>query len=87
LGGDEFTVIVSQFKSPRDLEMIAEHILESLRPPFTVGSETHFLSASIGIAIYPMDGSTVDDLLRNADMAMYRAKVGGRGRFVYCEAG
>ena len=85
LGGDEFTIIASQVKSTRDLETLAEHVLGSLRLPFMIAGEEHFLNASIGLAIYPADGTTVDELLRNADVAMYRAKEGGRGRYVYFE--
>ena len=53
--------------------------------PFIIAGNEHFLNASIGIALYPEDGKTAEELLRNADTAMYRAKEGGRGRFVYFE--
>ena len=85
LGGDEFTIILSQIRSARDPESVAEHVLQSMTAPFTVAGNEHFLNASIGIALYPADGKTAEDLLRNADTAMYRAKEGGRGRFVYFE--
>ncbi len=85
LGGDEFTVIAYPVKSPRDAEVLAEHIIAALREPFRVAGVDHFLGASIGIAVYPTDGADVDDLLRNADTAMYRAKDSGRDRFVYFE--
>jgi len=85
LGGDEFTVITSPVKSLRDPDAIAEHILTALRQPYRVAGVDHFLSASIGVAVYPTDGSDVEELLRNADTAMYRAKDSGRDRFVYFE--
>jgi EAL domain-containing protein (putative c-di-GMP-specific phosphodiesterase class I) len=53
--------------------------------PFVIAGNEHFLTASIGIALYPEDGESAEDLLRNADTAMYRAKEGGRGRYVYFE--
>ena len=85
LGGDEFTIILAQIRATRDPESVAEHVLRSLATPFIIAGNEHFLSASIGIALYPEDGKSAEDLLRNADTAMYRAKEGGRGRFVYFE--
>ena len=85
LGGDEFTIILSQIRSARDPESVAEHVLKAMTAPFVVAGNEHFLNASIGIALYPADGASAEDLLRNADTAMYRAKEGGRGRYVYFE--
>ena len=85
LGGDEFTIVLPQIKTARDSESVAQHIIESMAPPFVVAGKEEFLNASIGIALYPADGITAEELLRNADTAMYRAKEGGRGRYVYFE--
>jgi len=85
LGGDEFTIILPEIKTARDAELVANNAIRAMASPFHVGSQDHFLNASIGIALYPADGTTVDELLRNADTAMYRAKEGGRGRAVYFE--
>jgi diguanylate cyclase (GGDEF)-like protein len=85
LGGDEFTIILSQIRATRDTESVAEHVLQSMAAPFSIAGNEHFLNASIGIALYPEDGKSAEELLRNADTAMYRAKEGGRGRFVYFE--
>jgi diguanylate cyclase (GGDEF)-like protein len=85
LGGDEFTVILPEIRTGRDAELVADNVIQAMCAPFVVGARAHFLNASIGIALYPADGTTADDLLRNADTAMYRAKDSGRGRAVYFE--
>ena len=85
LGGDEFTIVLPHVKSARDSELVAKHISEMMAAPFVVSGTEHFLNASIGIAHHPADGRTAEELLRNADTAMYRAKEGGRGRYVYFE--
>ena len=85
LGGDEFTVVISDLASPRAPEVIARHILEAMSVPFTIGTSEYLLSASIGIAMHPADGATPEELLRNADTAMYRAKEAGRNRWIYFE--
>ena len=84
-GGDEFTIILPQIQSARGPEFVAEQVLKALALPFTVAGNEHFLSASIGLALYPADGASADQLLRNADTAMYRAKESGRGCYVYFE--
>lgn len=61
--------------------MIAEEIIAAFDEPFRLGKHELFLSASIGVSLYPADGDTVVDLMRNADSAMYRAKDSGRGRY------
>src|SRR5262249_21739483 len=73
-GGDEFTIILPRIRSARGPELVAEEVLKALAAPFTVAGNEHFLNASIGIALYPADGTSADELLRNADTAMYRAK-------------
>ncbi|TMH02558.1 MAG: EAL domain-containing protein [Betaproteobacteria bacterium] len=83
LGGDEFMLLLPDIKASRDPQIVAEHVIAAMAAPFAVGGHDHFLNASIGIAIYPDDGETADDLLRNADTAMYRAKEAGRGQYVY----
>ena len=85
LGGDEFTIILPHVRTARDSESVAEHVIASMAAPLVVTGNQHFLSASIGIALYPADGISADELLRNADTAMYRAKENGRGRYVYFE--
>ena len=76
-------VLLPDIKATRDPQIVAEHIIAAMSTPFAVAGHDHFLNASIGIAIYPDDGVTADDLLRNADTAMYRAKEAGRGQYVY----
>ncbi len=83
LGGDEFTVILSELDGTERVEHIAQHIIDSLRLPFPLGQEQAFVSASIGITLYPDDALDIDDLLKHADQAMYAAKGAGRNRYSY----
>ena len=83
LGGDEFTVILPQLSDPGSAEVAAQSIIARLGEVFHVRSEAIFLSASIGITYFPSDAGTVDDLLKNADQAMYVAKRQGRNRIGY----
>ena len=83
LGGDEFTVIVTELGDPGSVERVAQEILRRLAEPFKLGQEVAYITASIGITVFPDDGTEVDDLLKNADQAMYAAKQQGRNRSSY----
>jgi diguanylate cyclase (GGDEF)-like protein/PAS domain S-box-containing protein len=83
LGGDEFTVILGEFNEKHSIERVVQNILHALTEPFQIGTEKIFVSASMGITLYPDDGSEVDALLKNADQAMYAAKAQGRNRYTY----
>ena len=83
LGGDEFTIILSQLTDATQVEIVAQNILRHLAEPFTLNNETAYVSASIGITLYPEDSDEVEQLLMNADQAMYVAKRKGRNRFSY----
>ncbi|TAN49735.1 MAG: bifunctional diguanylate cyclase/phosphodiesterase [Methylococcaceae bacterium] len=74
LGGDEFAVILCELDDEKIVERVARDILQTLAKPFTLGTELAYISASIGIAFYPKDASQIDELLKNADQAMYAAK-------------
>lgn len=83
LGGDEFTVIVRETDAITVIDRIAQDILQALAAPFVLGAETAYVSASIGVARYPQDGDTAEDLIKHADQAMYAAKKAGRNRWTY----
>lgn len=83
-GGDEFTIILPDLTQPEDAAQVAEKILERVVEPVIAGATAIDLSVSIGIAIYPYDGTDLDTLLRNADDAMYRAKKAGRNGYQLC---
>lgn len=81
LGGDEFTVILTEVTIPRHVDALAGKILAALDQPFKLRAAQVSISASIGIALYPADGATPDELVRHADAAMYIAKHAGRNRY------
>lgn len=83
LGGDEFTVILTHLSEPEDVERVAQKILLRLQDPFEFRGEVVYISASIGITFYPEDSVDVDQLLSNADQAMYAAKAAGRNCLSY----
>jgi diguanylate cyclase (GGDEF)-like protein len=83
LGGDEFTVILTDITRPPHIETIAAEILDELRKPFSLAAGEAVISGSIGITVYPGDGSTPDELVRNADEAMYASKNAGRNRYQF----
>ena len=78
LGGDEFVALLPEVADERDAERVAKRILDLMREPIFVGGQECFVTASVGIALYPRDGATMADVLRNADVAMYAVKSGGR---------
>ncbi|MCY4756205.1 putative bifunctional diguanylate cyclase/phosphodiesterase [Pelomonas aquatica] len=78
LGGDEFVALLPEVTDERDAERVAQRVLDALREPIFVGGQECFVTASIGIALYPRDGQTMADLLRNSDVAMYAVKSQGR---------
>ena len=86
LGGDEFTVILSEMEDVNSVERIAQNIIERLAVPFQLLQETAYVSASMGVALYPNDAQNIDSLIKNADQAMYLAKDSGRNRFRYFTA-
>ena len=81
LGGDEFTVVLTELQYPADIAAVAEQLISSLSQPFRLGDREVVVSASIGIALCPSDADNVNDLVRNADQAMYAAKASGRQAF------
>jgi len=82
-GGDEFTIILTDLHDLEPIERVAEKILVALREPLLLGNELLFTSGSIGISVYPMDAKKSEDLIKNADQAMYVSKNNGRNRFSY----
>lgn len=86
LGGDEFIIILSEVEAVNGVERITQNIIDRLAAPFQLLHETAFVSASVGITLYPNDASTIDALMKNADQAMYLSKKSGRGRFSYFTA-
>jgi diguanylate cyclase (GGDEF)-like protein/PAS domain S-box-containing protein len=83
LGGDEFTVVLSTISETSHVEDVAQKIVSRLAEPFYLGSDVVYVSASIGITLYPNDATDIDALMKNADQAMYVAKNKGRNRFSY----
>ena len=83
MGGDEFTVVLAALLDPTRVELIAQHILDALAQPFELGGERVYISGSAGIALFPTDAFEIEDLLRDADQALYDAKAAGRSRFSY----
>jgi diguanylate cyclase (GGDEF)-like protein len=83
LGGDEFTVILEDLSNPRSAAPVAEHLIASLHRPFQVDRQELYVGASIGISVYPQDAEGLQDLIRNADTAMYHAKEKGKNNYQF----
>lgn len=83
LGGDEFTAILSEVDDFGSIARIAQDILRILADPMQLDDETIYISVSIGITLYPEDATTVEELVKNADQAMYAAKRHGRNCYSY----
>ncbi len=83
MGGDEFTLVLSDLQNEERLDRILHDVLQAMATFFQIGHEQVYISASIGITIYPTDGTEVETLFKNADQALYVAKGEGRNRFSY----
>ncbi len=85
IGGDEFAIIVNNISARETAAVVAQKIIDSLKSPWILGSHEFHITTSIGIALYPADGQTVEILLKNADMAMYQAKDLGKNNYQFYE--
>jgi diguanylate cyclase (GGDEF)-like protein/PAS domain S-box-containing protein len=85
-GGDEFVILLDDVILESDINDMAKKVLEELVPPFNIGSQQLYISASIGISLYPNDGQDSSELLKNADVAMYRAKERGKNTYQFYSA-
>ena len=87
LGGDEFAIVQVQVQQPANASQLAKRIIEAIAQPIEIDGHQVVIGTSIGISISPNDGCDADKLLRNADLALYRAKANGRGTFCFFESG
>ncbi len=83
LGGDEFIVCCYDFDNRSEICRLAEEILESFESPVILGDSMLHITVSIGVSVFPEDGANPDELLQSADIAMYKAKLSGKNRFVF----
>jgi diguanylate cyclase (GGDEF)-like protein len=81
LGGDEFQVMLPDLDDRGVLGDLADRIIAMVSQPYAIEGSRCLIGASVGIAIAPFDGTAIEDLMRNADLALYAAKHSGRGRF------
>lgn len=86
LGGDEFALILVDSDQPCNAASVARRILETVRQPIIIEGRPIRVGMSIGIALPPLDGTTTDEILKAADVALYKAKRNGRGRFAFFDA-
>jgi diguanylate cyclase (GGDEF)-like protein len=85
LGGDEFTVLLRNVGDVETVRQIADRVIRSLALPANLGGRDYQMRASVGVTLFPDDGCDLEDVIRHADLAMYRAKAQGRGRAVFFE--
>lgn len=78
-GGDEFAILARGYKTPRDIERLARRIIETTAEPIAIDDQVVEIGVSIGITSFPLDRSPAEELIANADLALYRAKQSGRG--------
>ncbi|TYQ18233.1 UNVERIFIED_CONTAM: diguanylate cyclase (GGDEF)-like protein [Acetivibrio alkalicellulosi] len=83
LGGDEFTILLTEISHSANSSIVAERIQREFEKEIVIDNQVLYITLSIGIAIYPYDGLTKDDLLKNADIAMYNAKREGKNTYRY----
>ena len=81
LGGDEFPILLEGISGPQDAVTVAEKVVERLKPPLEIEGQELHVTASLGISLYPADGADAENLLKNADAALYRAKDQGRNNY------
>jgi diguanylate cyclase (GGDEF)-like protein len=86
ISGDEFAVVLADLARPDDAALVAQKILDALAAPFDLGGNEAYIGASIGIAAFPEDGADAETLLKNADIAMYRAKESARNCYRFFTA-
>jgi len=86
MGGDEFTVVLPNLARTSDAERIAQRILDQFKLPMQINEQELHITPSIGVALYPTDGTTADLLLKNADTAMYRVKEQGKNSYLFFSA-
>jgi len=87
LGGDEFSLLVRPLEKPADAAALADRIVRTMAQPFIIDGHHLSIGASVGIALAPADGNSADTLMKNADLALYRAKSEGRSTFHFFEPG
>jgi diguanylate cyclase (GGDEF)-like protein/PAS domain S-box-containing protein len=85
-GGDEFVMLLDDVASEKDIGVVAQKVLEALAPPFVIDGQSLYVTASIGVSLYPNDGEDSGTLLKNADIAMYRAKELGKNTYQFYSA-
>ncbi len=85
-GGDEFVILLDDVASEDDVSGVAQKVLQALAPPFQVERQTLYVTASIGVSLFPNDGDDATTLLKNADIAMYRAKELGKNTYQFYSA-
>ena len=86
LGGDEFAIILNDIASPDDVPPIADKIIATLKEPLDIDGHELFITSSIGVSLFPRDGTDSNELLKKADVAMYRAKAQGKDNFQLYDA-
>jgi diguanylate cyclase (GGDEF)-like protein len=82
IGGDEFIIMIENAEDISGINTVAKKILQIFKEPYNLNKETYFMSASVGIAMYPIDGNDSETLIKNADIAMYQAKQTGKNKHV-----
>ena len=87
LGGDEFALLLHEFERPSDAAVVAERIVKAMSMPFNIEGHQIVIGSSVGIAIAPQDGDTAEILMKNADLALYKAKNEGRSTYHFFESG
>jgi diguanylate cyclase (GGDEF)-like protein len=83
LGGDEFAILLENVSHTKDILPVISKILKAVAEPFLVQNTEACVTSSIGVSVYPMDGTTPDDLIENADKAMYQAKNSGKNAYEF----
>ncbi|MGD9678972.1 MAG: EAL domain-containing protein [Vulcanibacillus sp.] len=83
-GGDEFIIMISDIEKIEDLYKTSNKIIDILKNPISFKNDEYFVSASIGVAVYPIDGEDSESLIKNANIAMYSAKNKGKKQCIYC---
>ncbi|MFA9464889.1 MAG: EAL domain-containing protein [Velocimicrobium sp.] len=83
-GGDEFLIMIRDIKSQKEIKAVVKKIIKKFKEPLVIEGQEVNITASIGIAVFPMDGKDKNTLIRNADIAMYKAKSNGKNQYVFC---